>query len=51
MPESARITEGPGILRLIGNTPIVEIRRLRESIRPEVRLFAKLEGFNPAGSV
>ena len=51
MPESARITEGPGILRLIGSTPIVEIRRLREGIRPEVRLFAKLEGFNPAGSV
>jgi cysteine synthase B len=51
MPESARITDGPGILRLIGNTPIVEIRKLREGIRPEVRLFAKLEGFNPAGSV
>ena len=51
MPESARMTDGPGILRLIGNTPMVEIRKLREGIAPGVKLFAKLEGFNPAGSV
>jgi cysteine synthase B len=37
------------ILHAIGNTPLVELRRL--SPRPEVRLFAKLEGRNPTGSV
>ncbi len=40
------------VLELIGNTPLLEIRRLTAGlIRPEVRIFAKLEGFNPGGSV
>ncbi len=34
---------------LIGNTPVVEIQRLNPN--PAVRIFAKLEGFNPGGSV
>ena len=33
----------------IGNTPLVELRHC--SPNPEVRLFAKLEGANPTGSV
>ena len=33
----------------IGNTPMVELQRL--SPKPEVRIFAKLEGQNPTGSV
>jgi [CysO sulfur-carrier protein]-thiocarboxylate-dependent cysteine synthase len=37
------------ILDLIGRTPLVELRRL--SPRPTVRLFAKLEGQNPTGSL
>lgn len=37
------------ILDLIGNTPLVEIPRL--SPNPNVRLYAKLEGQNPTGSV
>jgi [CysO sulfur-carrier protein]-thiocarboxylate-dependent cysteine synthase len=37
------------ILELIGRTPLVELRRL--SPRPTVRLFAKLEGQNPTGSL
>jgi len=37
------------ILGLIGMTPIVRIRRLNPN--PRVRLFAKLEGFNPTGSI
>jgi cysteine synthase B len=40
-----------GILTLIGNTPIVEIRRIRDGLPSAVRVYAKLEGFNPAGSV
>ncbi|MCY4638816.1 MAG: cysteine synthase family protein [Chloroflexi bacterium] len=37
------------VLDLVGETPLVEISEL--SPRPEVRLFAKLEGHNPTGSV
>ena len=37
------------ILELIGNTPMVEIKQLNPN--PKVRIFAKLEGFNPTGSV
>jgi len=37
------------ILELIGNTPLVEIRRLNPN--PKVRILAKLESFNPGGSV
>ena len=33
----------------IGNTPMVQLRRLAPT--PEVRIFAKLEGANPTGSV
>ena len=37
------------VLDLIGNTPIVDVSEL--SPDPGVRLLAKLEGQNPAGSV
>src|ERR671931_2005927 len=37
------------ILQAIGNTPIVGIQRL--SPKPGVRLWAKLEGHNPTGSL
>jgi S-sulfo-L-cysteine synthase (O-acetyl-L-serine-dependent) len=37
------------VLELIGKTPMVRIRRLNPN--PRVRLFAKLEGFNPTGSI
>lgn len=37
------------ILSLVGNTPIVELTNC--SPRPGVRLFAKLEGQNPTGSI
>ncbi len=37
------------LLELIGNTPIVEIKTM--SPNPRVRIFAKLEGNNPGGSV
>jgi cysteine synthase B len=40
------------VLELIGNTPLMEITKVtRGLLRPGVRLFAKLEGFNPGGSV
>lgn len=37
------------ILSAIGNTPLVELKRLNAN--PKVRVFAKLEGNNPGGSV
>ena len=41
----------PSVLHLIGNTPLLEITRLTTTIAPGVRIYAKLEGFNPGGSV
>ena len=37
------------VLEAIGNTPLVELPRL--SPKPDVRIWAKLEGRNPTGSV
>src|SRR5215216_5277488 len=37
------------IVEAIGNTPLVELKRL--SPRPGVRIYAKLESYNPTGSV
>ena len=37
------------IVAAIGNTPLVELRRL--SPKPGVRVYAKLESYNPTGSV
>jgi cysteine synthase B len=37
------------LLDLVGNTPLVELRRLAP--KPSVRLYAKLEGQNPTGSI
>ena len=39
------------ILDLIGDTPLLEITKIGRGISPGVRIFAKLEGFNPGGSV
>ncbi|MBS1863509.1 MAG: cysteine synthase family protein [Actinobacteria bacterium] len=37
------------VVESIGNTPLVELRRL--SPKPDVHIYAKLEGHNPTGSV
>ena len=37
------------IIELIGNTPLVELKKLNPN--PKVKIFAKLEGNNPGGSV
>jgi cysteine synthase B len=39
------------VLDLIGHTPLVDVTALASGISPRVRLYAKLEGFNPGGSV
>jgi [CysO sulfur-carrier protein]-thiocarboxylate-dependent cysteine synthase len=45
----SRVRTAPSLLDLIGDTPLVELERLR----PEggARIFAKLEGQNPTGSI
>ena len=40
-----------GTLGLIGNTPLVELTHIEKKYGLEARLLAKLEYFNPAGSV
>jgi len=54
-PVDARGVEPPAransLLDLVGNTPMVEIMRLTRELPPQVRVLAKLEGFNPGGSV
>jgi len=39
------------ILDLIGNTPMVEIKNITRDLPDNIRIFAKLERFNPGGSV
>jgi cysteine synthase B len=58
-PHVARPPGGPvarplvarSLLDLVGNTPVAELRRVRDGVADGVRLVAKLEGFNPGGSV
>ena len=38
-------------LELVGNTPLVKINRITAGIAPEVEVYAKLESYNPGGSV
>src|SRR5206468_12437846 len=47
-PVAARAT-APSVLDLVGGTPLVELPRLAP--KPSVRLYAKLEGQNPTGSI
>lgn len=39
----------PKLIDLVGNTPLVELQKLNPN--PNVRIFGKLEGNNPGGSV
>ena len=39
-------TVAPSLLELVGNTPIVELAPVGD-----VRIYAKLEGQNPTGSI
>ncbi len=50
--EFVPVARAPSVLDLIGRTPLLEITRLTAGLlRPGVRIMAKLEGFNPGGSV
>jgi cysteine synthase B len=43
------LTKAESLLDLVGNTPLVELKRL--SPKPGVQIYAKLEGQNPTGSI
>ncbi len=43
------LTTAGSLLELVGNTPLVELQRLTP--KPGVRIYAKLEGQNPTGSI
>jgi cysteine synthase len=45
----AKTVIASSLLDLVGNTPLVELRRL--SPKPGVQIYAKLEGQNPTGSI
>jgi cysteine synthase len=47
-PAPTPLAPFPSVLHTIGNTPVVRIRHLAP---PGVELYAKLEAFNPGGSV
>jgi cysteine synthase B len=50
--EVVPVARARSVLDLIGNTPLLEITRLTEGLlNPGVRIFAKLEGFNPGSSI
>lgn len=38
-------------LELVGNTPVIRLRRLEKNLNLNFELYAKVESFNPAGSV
>jgi cysteine synthase B len=46
---AARAGTAGSLLELVGSTPLVELPRLAP--KPSVRLYAKLEGQNPTGSI
>jgi cysteine synthase B len=53
LPETQVVTSPTtaGIEWLVGNTPLIPLRRLTRDISPGVQVLAKAEWFNPGGSV
>src|SRR3990172_6293862 len=39
------------IVDMVGNTPLIKINRIAKQLPPSVEIYAKLEGYNPGGSV
>lgn len=50
-PPARELARVDAVTGLVGNTPLVEIRNVTRGLPPGVRVLAKLEGFNPGGSV
>ena len=39
------------IIELVGNTPLIPLKKISEELNPGVEIYAKAEWFNPGGSV
>ncbi len=50
-PPARELAKVEAVSELVGNTPLVEIRSVTRGLSAAVRVLAKLEGFNPGGSV
>ncbi len=50
-PPARELRKVETVTELVGNTPLVRIGRIARDLAPGVRILAKLEGFNPGGSV
>jgi cysteine synthase B len=50
-PQLQMPSRAVSVLDLVGNTPMIDLTGFDSSVSPRVRLYAKLEGFNPGGSV
>lgn len=50
-PPFRELRKAEAVTDLVGNTPLVEIRKVTNGLPTGVRVLAKLEGFNPGGSV
>ncbi len=48
---STELQKVESVVDLIGKTPLLEIQKITSGLPRGVRIFAKLEGFNPSGSV
>jgi cysteine synthase B len=46
-----KMLDDNGLEARVGNTPLLRIRNLAAEFSPDVRVFAKAEWFNPAGSI
>jgi cysteine synthase B len=49
--KSERLEIADSVLALIGGTPLVQLRRVTDGVKPGVEVHAKLEYLNPGGSV
>jgi S-sulfo-L-cysteine synthase (O-acetyl-L-serine-dependent) len=43
--------EGMALIKAVGNTPLLPLRRITRDLSPDVKVYAKAEWFNPGGSV
>jgi len=50
IPNNNGLTDRSSIVARVGNTPLIELKNISVEVAP-VRIFAKAEWFNPAGSV
>ncbi len=48
---ASRVRRANSIVDLIGNTPLIKLSRIRDTLSPKVEVYAKAEWFNPGGSV